>query len=61
MTNINDAEADPASANLNLLAALSYAERGWYIYPAFPGTKSKTNLKWRTASTNWAKSTGLRM
>ena len=37
--------------NPNLAAALCYAARGWYIYPAFPGTKSKTNLKWREAST----------
>jgi hypothetical protein len=36
----------------SLVAALAYAARGWHIYPSFSGTKAKTNLKWRTASTN---------
>ena len=51
----NNVEADATTINPNLAAALRYAARGWYIYPAFPGTKSKTNLKWREASTNSVK------
>ena len=51
----NNVEADATTINPNLAAALRHAARGWYIYPAFPGTKSKTNLKWREASTNSVK------
>jgi len=52
MSDIDNVETNSANGNPNLAAALSYAARGWCIYPSFPGTKSKTNLKWRTASTN---------
>ena len=52
MTSANNVETDAGSTNPNLIAALAYAARGWHIYPSFPGTKAKTNLKWRTASTN---------
>ena len=52
MADAENKEANAANGNPNLAAALSYAARGWCIYPSFPGTKSKTNLKWRTASTN---------
>jgi Bifunctional DNA primase/polymerase, N-terminal len=51
MTDTDNVETNSANGNPNLAAALSYAARGWFIYPSFPGTKSKTNLKWRTAST----------
>jgi hypothetical protein len=51
MIDTENEQTNAASGNANLAAALSYAARGWYIYPSFPGTKSKTNLKWRTAST----------
>jgi Bifunctional DNA primase/polymerase, N-terminal len=51
MSDTDKVETNSASGNLNLAAALSYAARGWFIYPSFPGTKSRTNLKWRTAST----------
>ena len=45
-------QAGSSRVSPSLIAALAYAARGWHIYPSFPGTKAKTNLKWRTASTN---------
>ena len=41
----------PATSNALLEAAVGYARRGRYIYPSFPGSKFKTNLNWRQAST----------